>query len=129
MNMIAEHIQETTDEEIVFHLLSNQYHLNQLDNVYLMRCYAVTYIQVWVFEEMDNGNNLNGDVLFSNGEAFRGDEGDYLVAANLAKQLYPISVQLKNELARRQIQGDIFDKLFRECIIKYAIDNNIQCDL
>lgn len=124
MNTIVEHI--PTDEEIVTHLLSNQYHLNQLDTVYLMRCFAVAYIQIWVFEEMDNGHNLNGDVSFSNGDAFRGDEGDYLVAANLAKLLYPISVQLKNELASRQIQGDIFNQLFTECLNKYAIDNNIQ---
>ena len=114
----------TPEEEIVRNLLSNQYDLTQLDLRFLMRCFVVVYVQVWAFEHMDAGENLTGDVAYSNGDTFHGNDGDYLDAANLAKQLHPISEQLRGELHSRCCP-DEYTRLFEAGVREYATEHNV----
>ncbi len=113
------------DNKIIVNLLTEQYDINEIELDFLIYCMTLCKIQIYIFEQMFNGNNLIGLVAHSDGHEFKGNENELLEIANLVKDLNPILHKLRSEIEHRQIDDNTFNNFFRNSLIFYANKNNI----
>lgn len=115
----------TDDTEIINSLLNEEYIINEMELEFLVNCLMLCNIQIYIFEQMFNGEDLIGHVGYSNDTEFKGNENDLLMVANLCKNLTPIINKLKDEIERRQIDTDTHNDILKKCLIAYSNKRNI----
>lgn len=115
-----------TDEiEIVNSLLNEEYIINEMELEFLINCRMLCTIQIYIFEQMFNGEDLIGHVGYYDDSEFKGNENDLLMVANLCKNLTPIINKLSDEIERRQIDTDTHNDILKKCLISYANKRNV----
>lgn len=117
------------DEDILFQLANNRYDILQRTNEDLVYCIMLINMHMMIFHKLFDGEDLTGQIEYINGDAFRSNEQDLLISADMVKTMKPVMDTITGELERRATTNEAFKTsaaaLYQDSVTFYTFKHNI----